>query len=123
MRFIIHSILILVATQLSNVAMGLLMSESKHTIVLHQLTELHENLNHGKDYDFTGPFSASLIRPQPISMTRSELPCRVRVMLDGIITDENESSNLNPEADRVGKHEVFKSHPDRYFHQLCILII
>lgn len=123
MRFIIHSILILVATQLCNVAMGLLMSESQHNSVLLQLTELHENLTHGEDYDFTGPFSASLIRPQPVSMTRSELPCRVRVMLDGIITDKDESSNLNPETDRVGKHEVFVSQPDRYFHQLCILII
>ena len=46
-RFILHSILILVVTQLSNVAMGLIMTESQHTAVTYQLAQLHDSINNG----------------------------------------------------------------------------
>ena len=51
-RFILHSILILVVTQLSNVAMGLIMTESQHTAETYQLAQLHDSINKGQSLDF-----------------------------------------------------------------------
>ena len=119
-RFILHSILILVVTQLSNVAMGLIMTESQHTEVTYQLAQLHDSINKGH---FQNQYPSPLIRTSLVSMTRSELPCRVRVMLDGVYKQANESLTINKEADHTGIHEVFISHPKRYFHELCLLII
>ena len=122
-RFILHSILILVVTQLSNVAMGLIMTESQHTAATYQLAQLHDSINKGQKLDFQNQYPSPLIRTSLVSMTRSELPCRVRVMLDGVYKQANESLTINKEADHAGIHEVFISHPKRYFHELCLLII
>lgn len=122
-RFILHSILILVVTQLSNVAMGLIMTESQHTAVPYQLAQLHDSINKGQSLDFQSQYPSPLIRTSLVSMTRSELPCRVRVMLDGVYKQANESLTINKETDHAGIHEVFISHPKRYFHELCLLII
>lgn len=122
-RFILHSILILVVTQLSNVAMGLIMTESQHTAVTYQLAQLHDSINKGQSLDFQNQYPSPLIRTSLVSMTRSELPCRVRVMLDGVYKQANESLTINKEADHAGIHDVFISHPKRYFHELCLLII
>lgn len=122
-RFIIHSILILVVTQLSNVAIGLIMNESQHTMETYQLSQLQDSLSKGLDSDFYNPNSSPLIRTSLISMTRSELPCRVRVMLDGIFKVMNESLTTNTEVAPTGVHDVFISQPERHFHELCLLII
>ena len=123
-RFILHSILILVVTQLSNVAMGLIMTESQHTAVTYQLAQLHDSINKGQSLDFQNQYPSPLIRTSLISMTRSELPYRIRVMLDGVYRQANESlTTTNKEADHAGIHDVFISHPKRYFHELCLLII
>ena len=55
-RFILHSILILVVTQLSNVAMGLIMTESQHTAVTYQLAQLHDSINKGQSLDFQNQY-------------------------------------------------------------------
>ena len=122
-RFILHSILILVVTQLSNVAMGLIMNESQHTIVTYQLSQLQDSISKGQDQDFQNPYSSPLIRTSLVSMTRSELPCRVRVMLDGVFKDASESLTTNTEAAHTGTPDVFISQPERYFPELCLLII
>ena len=123
-KFILHSILILVVTQLSNVAMGLIMNESQHTVVTYQLAQLHDSINKGQNNDFQYHYPSPLIRTSLISMTRSELPYRIRVMLDGVYRQANESlTTTNKEADHAGIHDVFISHPKRYFHELCLLII
>ena len=123
-RFILHSILILVVTQLSNVAMGLIMTESQHTAVTYQLAQLHDSINNGQNLDFQNQYPSPLIRTSLVSMTKSELPYRVRVMLDGVYKQANESLTINKAGrsrDRI--HDVFISHPKRYFHELCLLII
>lgn len=61
-RFILHSILILVVTQLSNVAMGLIMTESQHTAVTYQLAQLHDSINKGQNLDFQNQYPSPLIR-------------------------------------------------------------
>jgi len=68
-RFILHSILILVVTQLSNVAMGLIMNESQHTIVTYQLSQLQDSISKGQDQDFQNPYSSPLIRTSLVSRT------------------------------------------------------
>ena len=122
-RFILHSILILVVTQLSNVAMGLIMTESQHTAVTYQLAQLHDSINNGQNLDFQNQYPSPLILTSLVSMTKSELPYRVRVMLDGVYKQANESLTINKEADHARIHDVFISHPKRYFHELCLLII
>lgn len=122
-RFILHSILILVVTQLSNVAMGLIMTESQHTTMTYQLSRLQDSINNGQSIDFQDQYSSPLIRPSVVSLTRSELPSRVRVMLEGIFKQVNECLTINKEAAPMGIPDVFISQPERYFHELCLLII
>ena len=122
-RLILHSILILVVTQLSNVAMGLIMTESQHTTMTYQLSRFQDSINNGQSIDFQDQYSSPLIRPSVVSLTRSELPSRVRVMLEGIFKQVNECLTINKEAAPMGIHDVFISQPERYFHELCLLII
>lgn len=110
-------------TQLSNVAMGLIMTESQHTAVSYQLAQLHDVIDNEQNLDFQNQYPSPLIRTSLVSMTKSELPYRIRVMLDGVCKQENESLTINKEADHARIHDVFISHPKRYFHELCLLII
>lgn len=122
-RFILHSILILVITQLSNVAMGLIMNESQHTSDICHFSRIQDSINNNKYFDFQNQHSSPLIRTSQISMTRSELPFRIRVMLNGVFKQTQEYSILNKKATQTRTHDVFISQPERYFHELCSLII
>ncbi|WP_065220389.1 MULTISPECIES: hypothetical protein [Butyricimonas] len=122
-RFILHSLLILVVTQLTNVAMGLVMTESQRTAITSQIFEIHDSIKKAEAFDLMNPNDTPVLQTPLLSMRRSELPCRVRVMLDGIPSDKHESPILNPETDYTGTRDVFVSQPERYFHELCLLII
>ena len=122
-RFILHSILILVITQLSNVAMGLIMNESQHTNDICHFSQIQDSINNNKYFDFQNQHSSPLIRTSQISMTRSELPFRIRVMLNGVFKQTQEYSILNKKTTQTRIHDVFISQPKRYFHELCSLII
>lgn len=122
-RFVLHSLLILVVTQLSNVAMGLVMTESERSAIACQISEIHESINRADAFDIMPPNATPILQNTLVSMRRSELPYRVRVMLDGITTDEHERLILNPETDHTRTRDVFVSRPERYFHELCLLII
>lgn len=122
-RFVLHSLLILVVTQLTNVAMGLVMTESERSAIACQISEMHESISHADAFDIMNPNATPILQNTLVSMRRSELPYRVRVMLDGITTDEHERTILNSETDHAGAHDVFVSQPERYFHELCLLVI
>ena len=72
-RFILHSILILVVTQLSNVAMGLIMTESQHTAVTYQLAQLHDSINKGQSLDFQSQYPSPLIRTSLVKIGRAHV--------------------------------------------------
>lgn len=76
-RFILHSILILVVTQLSNVAMGLIMTESQHTAVTYQLAQLHDSINKGQSLDFSESIS------QPVNPDFTCQHDKIRATLPG----------------------------------------
>ena len=122
-RFVLHSLLILVVTQLTNVAMGLVMTESQRGAIVCQISEIHDSITKAEAFDIMNPNDMPVLQNTLVSMRRSELPCRVRVMLDGITADEYEYPILNPKTDNKGTRDVFISHPKRYFHELCLLII
>lgn len=122
-RFILHSILILVVTQLSNVAMGLLMSEPQQHMVTYQLTRLHDSITKSQEGDYSGPYAIPLV-PTPITrMVKSELPIRIRVMLEGVFNYNKESLITNPETECPLAYDVPASPSKRYFHELCLLLI
>ena len=122
-RFVLHSLLILVVTQLTNVAMGLVMTESQRSAIACQIFEIHDSIKKAETFDLVNPNDTPVLQNTLLSMRRSELPCRVRVMLDGIPSDKHESPILNPGTDHTGTRDVFVSQPERYFHELCLLII
>lgn len=122
-RFVLHSLLILVVTQLTNVAMGLVMTESQRSAIACQISEIHDSIKKAETFDLMNPNDTPVLQNTLLSMKRSELPCRIRVMLDGIPSDEHENPILNSEADYTGTRDVFVSRPKRYFHELCLLII
>ena len=122
-RFVLHSLLILVVTQLTNVAMGLVMTESQRSAIACQIFEIHDSIKKAETFDLVNPNDTPVLQNTLLSMRRSDLPCRVRVMLDGIPSDKHESPILNPGTDHTGTRDVFVSRPERYFHELCLLII
>ena len=82
-RFILHTILILVVSQLTNVVMGLVMTESEQEhfqqILIQAERYVHDQEHYQNHY-------SDCILPQQngMSLRRSQLPSQIRILLEGI---------------------------------------
>lgn len=121
-RFVLHTILILVVSQLTNVAMGLVMTESEQEHFQQILVQAEKSVH---DQELYQNYYSDCILPQQngISLRRSQLPSHVRILLEGIRL-EYACINNN---DHYSSHNYIKTSQDRdykhHFHELCKLLI
>ncbi|KIO43578.1 hypothetical protein DMB45_01685 [Sanguibacteroides justesenii] len=121
-RFILHTILILVVSQLTNVVMGLVMTESEQEhfqqILIQAERYVHDQEHYQNHY-------SDCILPQQngMSLRRSQLPSQIRILLEGIPLEyaciNNNDHNFSYNYIKTSQVRDYKHH----FHELCKLLI
>lgn len=121
-RYILHSFLILVIAQLVNITGRVIMTELQRGQLEYELSSL-------ATIDLTPKFQIPVLQEIPVTPTETvrlpecEFTARVRRVAEGIlfpweITAGNNLSGKNPET-CSNPHQS----QERYFHELCRLII
>lgn len=121
-RYILHSFLILVMAQLANITGGVIMTELQRGQIQHEISSL-------ATIDLTQKFQIPVLQDIPVTPTETvrlperELTARVRRLSEGMLF----LWEIAAENNLPGKNMETCSTPcqsqDRYFHELCRLII
>ena len=121
-RYILHSFLILVMVQLANITGGVIMTELQRGQIQHEISSL-------ATIDLTQKFQIPVLQDIPVTPTETvrlperELTARVRRLSEGMLFPWEIAAENNLPGKNMETCSTPCQSQDRYFHELCRLII
>ena len=121
-RYILHSFLILVMAQLANITGGVIMTELQRGQIQHEISSL-------ATIDLTPKFQIPVLQDIPVTPTETvrlperELTARVRRLSEGMLFPWEIAAENNLPGKNMETCSTPCQSQDRYFHELCRLII
>lgn len=121
-RYILHSFLILVMAQLANIMGGVIMTELQRGQIQHEISSL-------ATIDLTQKFQIPVLQDIPVTPTETvrlperELTARVRRLSEGMLFPWEIAAENNLPGKNMETCSTPCQSQDRYFHELCRLII
>ena len=121
-RYILHSFLILVMAQLANITGGVIMTELQRGQIQHEISSL-------ATIDLTQKFQIPVLQDIPVTPTETvrlperELMARVRRLSEGMLFPWEIAAENNLPGKNMETCSTPCQSQDRYFHELCRLII
>ena len=122
-RYVLHSFLILVIAQLTSVAAGLVMTEREAGRVRHELKELQEAIEETQKFQIPVLQDIPVTPTETVRLPERELTARVRRLSEGMLFPWEIAAENNLPGKNMETCSTPCQSQDRYFHELCRLII